>query len=69
MQLGLHVADGYREERLKLAINEDGETRQESPRRVFCIRVDEFWGHLISYLPALLTLRLPSLASRAVRAQ
>lgn len=37
MQLGLHVADGYREERLKLAINEDGETRQESPRRVFCI--------------------------------
>lgn len=38
MELGrnsLHVADGYREERLKLAINEDGGTRQENPRRVF----------------------------------
>lgn len=37
MQLGLHIADGYREERLTLAISEDGETRQESPRRVFCV--------------------------------
>lgn len=37
MGLGLHVADGYREERLKLAINEDGGTRQENPRRVFYI--------------------------------
>lgn len=39
MELGrnsLQVADGHREERLKLAINEDGGTRQEDPRRVFC---------------------------------
>lgn len=34
MLLGLHVADGCREERLKLAISEEGGIRQEGPRSV-----------------------------------
>jgi hypothetical protein len=40
-------------------------TWQAQPLR----QVDEFWGQVISYFPAQLTLRLPSLAGRAVRAQ
>lgn len=76
MLLGLHVADGCREERLKLAISEEGGIRQEGPRSVLYTwqaqplrHVDDSSGNssFLADLPK--WLRLPSLASRAVRAQ